>query len=400
MLKVALILLPLAFIAVFGTKCQQSLQYKKYKLDESALTIKDTKTNIKHQGVCAALAVQGNYPTFIHKPDEEKCELATVDMLNIVDDEENGVELYLDLEFREPTREILELFAPLTTKPYEHHIINYEDDELYPSPLMEAIPERHSRESDPNFLFKGKFYNCHLNSIMGCQVYDVNNGTITDYSAKQRTIGKWIGYGVVVMKDKVWIVGGRNTNPAIDIVTNKTEFMDEDSNWTEGPEMPEPRYYSTLVAISDTEVLVFGGMPEGVPSYLYDDSDGSLVAKAPIGPDVHRFTPATFMTLPGLGQVVFVIQPNGKAVTYDFDTDSWIMRPTLDMPHTDIIHTRLGFLSPKQRFYVFGGIRHPNNALIDSVYELIDGTTWKELCPIKNRRNGGRLWVTRIIDPK
>ena len=93
------------WLTVLGQKCQQSLQYKKYTLASSAVTIKETKTSIKHQGVCAAFAVKGNYPSFMHDAVEEKCELTTVDINNIVDDPDNGLELYLDLEFREPTRE-------------------------------------------------------------------------------------------------------------------------------------------------------------------------------------------------------------------------------------------------------------------------------------------------------
>ena len=101
----ALIFMSATLLAIYGQKCQQSLQYKKYKLDPSAITVQDTKSNVKHQGVCAALAVRGNFPSFLHNAVEEKCELVTVDMTNIVDDPDNGIELYLDLKFREPTRE-------------------------------------------------------------------------------------------------------------------------------------------------------------------------------------------------------------------------------------------------------------------------------------------------------
>ena len=94
-----------AFVNVFAARCQQTLQYKGYKLDASAVNVQDTKANIKHQGVCAALAVKGNYPSFMHDAEQEKCELGSVDMVNIIDDEDNGLELYLDLEYREPTRE-------------------------------------------------------------------------------------------------------------------------------------------------------------------------------------------------------------------------------------------------------------------------------------------------------
>ncbi len=79
-LKDILILVSFGIIAVFGTKCQQSLQYKEYKLHGSAVTIKDTKTNIKNRGICAALAVRENYPSFMYNEEEDKCELAVVDM--------------------------------------------------------------------------------------------------------------------------------------------------------------------------------------------------------------------------------------------------------------------------------------------------------------------------------
>ena len=245
---------------------------------------------------------------------------------------------------------VVELFAPLSAAPHAHHVINYENSEVYPSPLSTVIPPKTNIEHyEANFVFRGKFYSCHRNTAYGCLAYDVNNGSIADYSNKSRIIsGAYILTSTVEINDKIWRVGGLIVLSGTVERTNRTEMMDEDSNWTEGPELPDPRSRATLVAVSKTQVLIFGGQPSGLQSYLYDDADGSFDPRAAIGASSLARMPAAFMTLPGIGQVVLAIRNDHKAITYDMDTDIWTMRPSLDLG-TGYVWQRFGFLTPSQR---------------------------------------------------
>ena len=174
-------------------------------------------------------------------------------------------------------------------------------------------------------------------------------GTRFHHSNKSRIIDHWYYSGTVEFNDKIWRIGGYRKFNGTQVHINTTEFMDEDSNWTEGPELPEPRSHSTMVVISNSKVFVFGGLPIDVASYLYDDDDWSFEPRAPIGTLGKNFVAAAYMTLPGIGKVVFAIQAQYKAITYDLDTDTWTLRPSLNIgPAIDVVG-QTGFLSPSQR---------------------------------------------------
>ena len=249
---------------------------------------------------------------------------------------------------------MLELFSPLTTTPHDHHIINYESPDVSPSPLMTAIAPSHNMETWANFVFKDRFFICHKDPANGCQSYNVNNGSHIDHSAQTRTMSDlFINSATIGVNGKIWRVGGnRKIGPNL-IITDETEFMDEDANWSAGPQLNEPRSKTTLVALSDFEIFMFGGIPDGIPSYRYNDQDQSLVAKSNIGDDSWSFMSAAYMTVPDLGKkVVLAILVTGEAITYDLEADSWTLRPNLDLPHqpADNISKRFGYLSPSQRY--------------------------------------------------
>ena len=123
---------------------------------------------------------------------------------------------------------------------------------------------------------------------------------------------------------KIWQTGGISKDEAI----KETYFLLSNFTWVSGPELPEAKESHTMVTISETEVILFGGNLKGFAKmsanrvWIYNDKHKSFDKRKDfeIG-----YRPSAAMTyIESIDKEAILVLVKGRAFFYDISYDSWI----------------------------------------------------------------------------
>ncbi len=221
-----------------------------------------------------------------------------------------------------------------------------------PNPFPEDIDGSTEFADFHIFYFKDALHFCAETGTDNCKKWNVDTAEWIDLSSRPLKTETG-GYRLIEINGKMWMTGGGGWNTEV----ASTNFMDANGVWTAGPNLPEANRLHNLVALSDHEVLYFGGYAFGSPrwiTYIYNDQTGTFTAKAGYS-DPKYGTAAAKIRFSDDRDVVLAVSSEGKKVVeiYDIAANKWEIRPDLVFPLFRNHHIPLVVDNRYTRFEVF-----------------------------------------------
>ena len=116
-----------------------------------------------------------------------------------------------------------------------------------------------------------------------CDRWNIHTGEETALTSELLHSHWYVRTCLVTVGNRLWIGGSQQTSPAD---SDKSEFMDTDGVWTDGPTLPQGMYGHSCITIGDNQVLVGNGLtPVGaydiMTSWILNTDSGHFTPNGP-----------------------------------------------------------------------------------------------------------------------
>ena len=358
-------------------QCELTSKSKDVFLHPDSWSIDETKNKVQSSTLCAIIAHRNSYLAYKHEEETSECHLITVNRVNMThdEDEQDSNRLTIDGEFIQSPLLIHEFMIVTQSNEKKHFTLPYPNFPLENTDLYNVVAGELNQ-----FRFNDRIFYCHHSSrqFYPCQSWSITHPIdhIVHPAPTDPSIYTQLGCALAEVNGKIMFTGGYVNN----VEMNVTVFLDANGVYSRGSvDMPVVKVWHSMIALSLTKAMIFGGRPTGQPTVIYDDADQSYEQKGEIpNPTWMNSQPAALrLNLKGVGDVVLAVGRLVPAI-YKINQGVWEERPDLT-PENDL-YNRFGFQTEDSRYFLMGGIL-PTNDRSDEVLEFKDGK-WIKKCSL------------------
>lgn len=203
---------------------------------------------------------------------------------------------------------------------------------LSPTPLLEEHVNLKGRvfdiwDNSHQFLvsFQNRLYYGRGAGFSFSKSWDLKTGELATH---QTLVEEYVVYdfAFIEVNGKIWRTGGWSQEDGVAV--KSTHFLHQNFTWTRGPDLPYEKESHTMVAISETEIIIFGGnllrfaKESANKIWIYNDIHQNFTRMKDF--QLGSYPSAIKSYIEDIKKEALIVMIRGKVYFYDWPYDSWI----------------------------------------------------------------------------